>query len=701
MMMVGRRPGAPSGGAHAFITLVSHRPKFLAATAGTSSMTSCTRSSSSSSPITGAPPSDARTVRCCQRRQQQQSCYTTRKSLSSSPTRLFLASAASNSLSPSAASADDALSTSNSQQTTTVKPPPDIVPSYRQLIVFCSTTILIWLSEPLLSLVDTTVVGLTQGSTRSSTVQLAALGPATTLTDSLLYLTYFLAIATTNRIAAERALPRNYRQLQQTTSHVLGVAVVLGLAVTLVAILGARPLLTHMAGASGTPELLQHAVRYTQIRGVASVAAVAGCVLQSFCLAVLDTKTPARAVAAASVTNVVGDLLLAPSWGVRGAAVATAASSVVSAAILGRSVRRQLREWRRAEVEEEDAQGVEDDSSSSAVMATTATMVVDVDEDGASRDETAAMETTRSIRTEEESSTRIPPPSSPTPTAVEIAVEAATTNAEQEASTETSTTNTSSGSSGSNGGTSSTTTSKPIPLLSLPDKKSALQLIGLAGPIFFVILAKVACYGAMTIRCTDFGVEALAAHSIMMRVFFFWGCFGDSLSQTAQSFLPATMYPRPNRPAYYKILRRMLVLTAGLGILDSQASILILKHLGQYLTSDTTIITLMKNHTGFMALSILLHPFIMLLEGTVIASRNFRSLIIIYTATLGLHFGILKLFSGSFPAVWRTFFLFQSTRLALYAYRVVRSSRSTSPSVQQDDDNSSNKTFQLEAPATP
>ena len=185
-------------------------------------------------------------------------------------------------------------------------------------------------------------------------------------------------------------------------------------------------------------------------------------------------------------------------------------------------------------------------------------------------------------------------------------------------------------------------------------------------------MAKVACYGAMTIRCTDFGVEALAAHSIMMRIFFFFACFGDSLSQTAQSFLPAILYaPKPSRTAFRRIFRRLFALAVAIGVLNGQMSTFLLTHAGQYLTNNVVITNLMRDHTGYMGLSILLHPFIMLLEGIVIASRDFPTLIFTYTATLGLHFSILKFCSGSFPAVWRTFFLFQSTRLGLYAWRSI------------------------------
>jgi MatE len=219
-----------------------------------------------------------------------------------------------------------------------------LVPSYRKLLVFCSTTVLIWLSEPLLSLVDTTVVGWTQ---QNAVLQLASLGPATTLIDSLFYLTYFLSIATTNRIAAELAAS-DYRQLQRTTSHVLTVSLGLGVLCTAVCLLGAQPLLTRMAGASASAELLHFATRYTWIRGSVAVVSVTGITMQSFCLATLDTATPAKAMAAASIVNIIGDLAL-KGFGVQGAAAATAAASLLSSSILFRAVRKKLACWRRQE----------------------------------------------------------------------------------------------------------------------------------------------------------------------------------------------------------------------------------------------------------------------------------------------------------------------------------------------------------------
>jgi len=63
--------------------------------------------------------------------------------------------------------------------------------------------VILWLSEPLLSLVDTIFMG-----QFGTTAQFAALGPTTMLSDSAIYLLYFLAISTTSRLATAMAQHR-------------------------------------------------------------------------------------------------------------------------------------------------------------------------------------------------------------------------------------------------------------------------------------------------------------------------------------------------------------------------------------------------------------------------------------------------------------------------------------------------------------
>jgi Na+-driven multidrug efflux pump len=337
------------------------------------------------------------------------------------------------------------------------------IPSYSTLIKFAFTTILIWLSEPLLSLVDCTTVGMFASD---STIQLASLGPATTLTDSLLYLTYFLAISTTNQLAALLSV-KDYRKLQSTTSHVLGVAVCLGLAVTATVFVAGTGLLRSMAGSSGTPELVYFAARYTTIRAAVAVAAVTGMVAQSFCLTVQDMKTPIVAMVTASVINVVGDIGLR-AYGVQGAAYATAAACVASTTILMRKVRSQMQEWRQLEVLQQN----------SSLLGTTD---MELNLSRTTNSDVTQIEVADLTMFNADNATHVH-------VSADVMSIASTLNPE---------------------------THQDVPLFSLPDRESFVGLVRLSGPIFFVMLAKIACYGAMTIAATHFGVVALASHNIM------------------------------------------------------------------------------------------------------------------------------------------------------------------------------------------
>lgn len=467
----------------------------------------------------------------------------------------------------------------------------DVLPSYRRLIVFTATTILIWLSEPLLSLVDTTIVGLTSSS-KNAVVQIAALGPATTLYDSAIYMTYFLAIAATNQLAPK--LARNdYQGLRQTTSHLMGLAVLFGTIVLAVTFGAGKSIIAQMVGTSiSEPSIIPLAANYAKIRASVAPLCVVDFVSQSFCLTILDTKTPAMAVAAASLVNIVGDLILSPIWGIQGAAVATAMATTTSCMILVRRVRQVLAEWKRKQQIQQ--------AREEYLLPSTVAEAVEIEPDiggNAKKDD--------------------------------------------------------------------------VPFFSFPDKADLVELMKLAGPIFFTMMSKIACYSVLTVRATTFGVLPLATHNIMMRVFFFFACFGDSLSQAAQSF-----YPQVSKNMRGKFLKRLFYLATAVGVSNHQFSQLILKQLGRFLTKDARIIQMMGDYSPFVGLAVLLHPFIMFLEGTVLAKRDLVFMTVMYVATGLLHFAhVFSPAAASFSGLWRCLFVFQFIRLIQFGMRVWDTSR--------------------------
>jgi Na+-driven multidrug efflux pump len=408
---------------------------------------------------------------------------------------------------------------------------------------------------------------------------------------------------------------------------------VLGCIVTVILFAAGPSMLTRMVGtsaATASPQLVHYAVRYSQIRGLAAVCSVWQMVGQSFCLTVRDNRTPALAVITASGLNIVGDLLLRKQ-GMQGAAAATAVAVSASAAILLSAVWRKVKEWRVLLVEEEEqttnkqerttvlrniddppfpAQATSATSQSSTLMEVNMNM-------------TQAFESTSAIASTEMQTTTGRPTESPT----------------------------------------------VIPFMSLPDRESLVELVQLSGPLFFNMMGKIVCYSALTIRCTAYGVVPLAAHTIMMRFFFLYGCFGYSIGQTAQAFLPAAVYPVENKLAVRRILGRLAILASVVAVSNSLLVAWNVRTLGRFLTADGAVVQAMRDHAVYLGAAIFLHPFIELFEGVVIATRQFRTLISTYVVTVAAHLMTLLCLCRSFTGVWQSLVAFQVVRLANFSLR--------------------------------
>jgi Na+-driven multidrug efflux pump len=457
-----------------------------------------------------------------------------------------------------------------------------------------------------------------------------------------------LALATTNLLARALAA-KDYRTLLKTTSHVLGVATVLGLIVTVILFAAGPSMLTRMVGtsaASSSPQLVHYAVRYAQIRGLVAVCSVWQMVGQSFCLAVRDTRTPVVAVVTASCLNIVGDLLLRKQ-GMQGAAAATAVAVTASAAILLSAVWRQVKEWRVLLVEQEQEEPTKNKQRQQERM----TMMMSSFDPPITAQATSATSQSSTLLLEVNMKTTQPLESTSSSTSTEMQITGRPTESESPA---------------------------VIPFMSLPDRESLVELVKLSGPLFFNMMGKIVCYSALTVRCTAYGVVPLAAHTIMMRFFFLYGCFGYSIGQTAQAFLPAAVYPTENKVAVRRILRRLAMLAAAVAVSNSLLVAWNVQALGRFLTADVAVVQAMRDHAVYLGAAIFLHPFIELTEGVVIATRQFRTLISTYVVTVAAHLTTLLCLCRSFTGVWQALVAFQVVRLTNFSLRAWNKKRTAS-----------------------
>ncbi|XP_015892264.1 protein DETOXIFICATION 46, chloroplastic [Ziziphus jujuba] len=194
----------------------------------------------------------------------------------------------------------------------------------KEIAVFTGPATGLWICGPLMSLIDTAVIG------QGSSIELAALGPGTVLCDYMSYTFMFLSIATSNMVATSLA-----RRDKNEVQHHISMLLFLGLACGTVMLLFTRIwgpwALTAFAGAKNA-DIIPASNTYVQIRSLAWPAVLIGLVAQSASLGMKDSWGPLKALAAATVINGVGDILLCRylGYGIAGAAWATMVSQVVA-----------------------------------------------------------------------------------------------------------------------------------------------------------------------------------------------------------------------------------------------------------------------------------------------------------------------------------------------------------------------------------
>ena len=197
------------------------------------------------------------------------------------------------------------------------------IPSIQKIISFALPAIGIYLCSPLLSMIDTSSVGLFCG-----TVQQAALNPAVTITDYSARTMSFLYTGTTNLIASSKKT-RSESETRDAFLGSLRLSALVGTGLGIFLILSAQKMIIPLVGNENVEvELLDSAFRYVAIRALGMPAAAMIGTSQAACLGLQDNKTPFRIIVIMAVLNLFLDLLLvgrSHAWigGTAGVALAT------------------------------------------------------------------------------------------------------------------------------------------------------------------------------------------------------------------------------------------------------------------------------------------------------------------------------------------------------------------------------------------
>ena len=230
--------------------------------------------------------------------------------------------------------------TNESIENVTPSPQTAKVTSIAELLAFTLPTMAIWLCDPILSLLDTAMVGLT------STIELAAISPASVYVGHTCYiLCSAFAVSATALIARDRIVARRKNTPEAVEEDARTVNDVLVLSAGVGCIIAASlfafhiPGLTKYVGANSLV-LIPHAATYTKIRLLAFPAAIACAVMQSAHLATEDPYTPLKATLVAAAVNGLGDFIAVFCFnaGIAGVAWATAFAQIVVTTLFVRAM---------------------------------------------------------------------------------------------------------------------------------------------------------------------------------------------------------------------------------------------------------------------------------------------------------------------------------------------------------------------------
>lgn len=172
-----------------------------------------------------------------------------------------------------------------------------------------------------MSSVDKSFIG------RRSTLELAALGPASTAFDSTSYLMSFLNTATLSLLAGAC----DTKAARRVRSHALVLAASSATFLA-VALSACAPSIVIALGASS--EMIVPGASYLRLRSIGLPAERLISIATAFCFAKKDSTTPFLLTVVCLISNIVGDYILCPGYGADGVALASVFAAVTGLSFL-------------------------------------------------------------------------------------------------------------------------------------------------------------------------------------------------------------------------------------------------------------------------------------------------------------------------------------------------------------------------------
>jgi len=559
-------------------------------------------------------------------------------------------------------------------------------PSVGKILRFAIPAIGVWLCGPLLSLIDTSAVGVLSG-----TIQQAALNPAVAVTDYAALLIAFLYTGTTNVVASAQESDRETSDKPRTAKMMIGamqMSTFVGAGLGAIIFAFARPLLTAIIGNDAiSPAVFAAAMKYVRIRALGMPAAAILGSTQAACLGMQDIRSPLYVLAAAAVINLLGDMLFVGHsnpliGGTAGAAWATVISQYAAVAFFVR--------WLCSKATEKSTKKPPQVVNlSNAILEMTSKSDVE-DGNGENRRqrfrnamESLKLNSRRRNNMREQSKAKVSAqnqnrPGKKTGTSLLGKVFRRTKNANA-STVSSSSTPSNSDSFSTRGFLNNRFSSRDF--LKLPSKETRKEFMPYVIPVTTTQVGRVSGYIAMAhVVASSLGTVSMAAQQVIVSIFYCLCPIADSLSLTAQSFVPAISEKEPSMEkaaAMKKLTINFLKAGAVFGG-AMMAGVSGIPLLTGFFTSDQAVIKLVNSVVPLLLVFFGIHGFVCGTEGILLGQKDLGYLGKMYAAFFAVVPYIMlkvkkKALAGSkvvgLTSVWTVFIGYQIARCGFWLAR--------------------------------
>jgi len=559
-------------------------------------------------------------------------------------------------------------------------------PSVSRIVKFAVPAMGVWLCSPILSMIDTSAVGLLAG-----TAQQAALNPAVSVTDYGGLLVAFMYTASTNLIAGAReadnledgglvdARPRTARTLLAALQLALYVGVGFGLVLGIFSQQLLRTLIGNTAAMD--PAVFAAANRYVMIRSLGMPAAVVIGSAQSACLGMQDIKSPLYVLLVAALVNAMGDALFVGSkniWigGCSGAAWATVLSQYAALGLFIAWLKTKPRPKRSTDPNNIPAESIDQEVKmvdiSNAILELTTKS-----EEGKSR-RRRFRRTVRAINRGR------------------LNLSSWTDRLNKKRNDAKSSRSSSGSSAPASRGVLANNQFRALDLFKLPPLAIAKEFWPFVIPVTTTAIGRISGYLAMShVASSALGVVDMAAQAVIFSFFCCLTPICDSLNLTAQSFVPAIYEKKPSK-ARADALRQTLRNFAKVGGIFGAllvAMVATIPVLSQYFTADMAVRSAVNQAIPGLSLFFALSGLVCVGEGMLLGQKDLKFLGNAYGAYFfAVPYFLLRLKKRALMGLqdvgvgtmWQTFSFYQVIRCCIWFARMMQLQRRTDRQVAEE-----------------